>query len=94
MPAISDPGQDLVDRCLRAGLPVVSVPGPTAFATAVALSGMDSTRFTFVGFLAVEKKKRREQLDFIKKQTLSSMRHPTNSLQHCRTSMRPSVTGR
>ncbi|MGN0445094.1 MAG: 16S rRNA (cytidine(1402)-2'-O)-methyltransferase [Acutalibacteraceae bacterium] len=69
MPAISDPGQDLVDRCLRAGLPVVSVPGPTAFATAVALSGMDSTRFTFVGFLAVDKKKRREQLDFIKKQT-------------------------
>lgn len=63
MPAISDPGQDLVKEAHDFGIPVVSVPGPTAFATALALSGMDSTRFTFVGFLSVNKKQRKEQLD-------------------------------
>ncbi len=63
MPAISDPGQDLVKEAHDSGIPVASVPGPTAFATALALSGMDSTRFTFVGFLSVNKKQRKEQLD-------------------------------
>ena len=69
MPAISDPGQDLVDLCLEHGVPVVSVPGPTAFATALALSGMDSRRFLFEGFLEVDKKTRREQLEALKGQT-------------------------
>ena len=68
MPAISDPGQDLVDLCLEHGVPVRSIPGPTAFATALALSGMDSRRFTFEGFLEVDKKKRRAQLEFLKTQ--------------------------
>lgn len=62
MPAISDPGQDLVDMAHQRGIPVVSVPGPTAFATALAISGMDSRRFTFEGFLSVNKKERREHL--------------------------------
>ena len=66
MPAISDPGQDLVALCHEHGVPVESVPGPTAFATALALSGMDSRRFLFEGFLAVDKKQRSEQLDFLK----------------------------
>ena len=69
MPAISDPGQDLVDLCLEHGVPVVSVPGPTAFATALALSGMDSRRFLFEGFLEVDKKTRREQMEALKGQT-------------------------
>ena len=69
MPAISDPGQDLVDLCLEHGVPVVSVPGPTAFATTLALSGMDSRRFLFEGFLDVDKKTRREQLEALKGQT-------------------------
>ncbi len=69
MPVISDPGQDLVDLCLEHGVPVVSVPGPTAFATALALSGMDSRRFLFEGFLEVDKKTRREQLEALKGQT-------------------------
>lgn len=68
MPAISDPGQDLVDLCLDAGVPVASVPGPTAFATALAISGLNSRRFTFEGFLEVDKKKRRAQLEFLKSQ--------------------------
>lgn len=66
MPAISDPGEDLVNLCLNSGIKVESVPGPTAFATAVAISGMPSARFTFEGFLSVNKPERRRHLDEIK----------------------------
>ena len=50
MPAISDPGEDLVALCHELGIVVQSVPGPTAFATALAISGMPTGRFTFEGF--------------------------------------------
>jgi len=63
MPAISDPGEDLVRVCHEAGIPVESVPGPVAFATALALSGFSGGRFTFEGFLSVNKRSRREHLD-------------------------------
>lgn len=66
MPAISDPGEDLVRLCREAGVEVESVPGPTAFATAMAISGMPSSRFTFEGFLSVNKKSRFEHLNSIK----------------------------
>lgn len=66
MPAISDPGEDLVRQCRDAGISVEAVPGPTAFATALAVSGMESGRFTFEGFLSVSKKSRREHLQEIK----------------------------
>lgn len=66
MPAISDPGRELVQQCHEKGIQVVSVPGPTAFATALAISGMDTGRFTFEGFLSVSKKSRFEHLDEIK----------------------------
>ena len=65
MPAISDPGEDLVNLCLSNGIAVESVPGPTAFATAVAMSGLPSGRFTFDGFLSVNKPSRREHLEEI-----------------------------
>lgn len=63
MPAISDPGQDLVWLCHENGIKVESVPGPVAFATALALSGMESGRFTFEGFLSVNKKSRLAHLE-------------------------------
>ena len=66
MPAISDPGRELVQQCHEKEILVVSVPGPTAFATALAISGMDTGRFTFEGFLSVSKKSRFEHLDEIK----------------------------
>ena len=66
MPAISDPGEDLVKLCHEMGIQVVSVPGPTAFATALAISGMETGRFTFEGFLSVSKKSRFEHLEEIK----------------------------
>jgi 16S rRNA (cytidine1402-2'-O)-methyltransferase len=66
MPAVSDPGEDLVRLCHESGIQVQSVPGPTAFATAVALSGMSVGRFTFEGFLSMNKVSRREHLESIK----------------------------
>ena len=65
MPAISDPGEDLVNLCLSNGITVESVPGPTAFATAMAMSGLPSGRFTFEGFLSVNKPSRKEHLEEI-----------------------------
>ena len=64
-PAISDPGEDLVKLCREKGIRVESVPGPCAFATALAISGMPSKRFTFEGFLPMEKSERREHLELL-----------------------------
>lgn len=69
MPCISDPGQDLVYLCHENNIPVESVPGPTAFATALAISGMESGRFTFEGFLSVNKPSRKEHLEGLKDET-------------------------
>lgn len=66
MPAISDPGEDLVALCYELGIEVQSVPGPTAFSTALAVSGLPTGRFTFEGFLSVNKKSRREHLEEVK----------------------------
>ena len=62
MPAISDPGEELVALCAENGVTVTVVPGPTAMATAVALSGLPTGRFTFEGFLSVSKRSRRQHL--------------------------------
>jgi len=61
-PAISDPGEDLCDLCIRAGVPVTPIPGPCAAVAALSASGMRSGRFVFEGFLPVQKKSRRERL--------------------------------
>ena len=66
MPAISDPGEDLVRFCREQDLAVESVPGPSALITALAISGMPSGRFSFEGFLSVDKNRRREHLAKIK----------------------------
>ena len=69
MPAISDPGEDLVRLCHENGVPVSVVPGPTAFASALALSGMPAGRFTFEGFLSMNKQSRRQHLESLKTET-------------------------
>lgn len=69
MPAISDPGEDLVRLCHDRGVEVESVPGPCAFSTALALSGFPSGRFTFEGFLSVNKPSRRKHLLSLEKET-------------------------
>jgi 16S rRNA (cytidine1402-2'-O)-methyltransferase len=50
MPAVSDPGARVVAACRKAGLPVTSIPGPSAVTTAVALSGFPAGGFVFAGF--------------------------------------------
>ena len=62
-PAISDPGEGLVALCARNGVEVVSIPGPCALVTALAASGLPTGRFTFEGFLAMNKKNRRAHLE-------------------------------
>ncbi len=66
MPAISDPGEELVDLAHKNGITVESVPGPSAFTTALAISGMMSGRFCFEGFLSVNKLSRKKHLKEIK----------------------------
>ncbi|MCL2507920.1 MAG: 16S rRNA (cytidine(1402)-2'-O)-methyltransferase [Oscillospiraceae bacterium] len=63
MPAVSDPGEELVAACHDHGIRVESVPGPCAFAAALSVSGMPAGRFTFEGFLSVNRRSRREHLD-------------------------------
>ena len=61
-PAISDPGCLLVQRCHEAGIPVSSVPGPSALIAALAMAGLPTERFAFEGFLPPKTHARRQTL--------------------------------
>jgi 16S rRNA (cytidine1402-2'-O)-methyltransferase len=63
MPAISDPGEELVAQCHEKGIPVTVVPGPSAVVTALAVAGLPTGRFTFEGFLSMNRRHRREHLN-------------------------------
>ena len=65
-PAISDPGEELVAQCAALGIPVCAIPGPCALVTALAVSGQPTGRFTFEGFLAMNKKNRRAHLESLR----------------------------
>jgi len=62
MPAISDPGEDIVRLCAENGVEVLTVPGPSALISALSLSGLPTGRFCFEGFLSTTAKNRREHL--------------------------------
>lgn len=66
MPCISDPGEDLVKLCAENGVEVNVVPGPSAVVSALAVSGLDTSRFAFEGFLSVTKKQRFSHLAEVK----------------------------
>lgn len=66
MPCISDPGEDLVRLCAERGIEINVVPSPTAAMSALAISGLPTSRFSFEGFLSVTKKQRQAHLDEIK----------------------------
>ena len=66
MPAISDPGEDLVRLCAREGINVLTVPGPCAVVSALAVSGQSTQRFTFEGFLNTSSKNRTEHLESLR----------------------------
>ncbi len=69
MPCISDPGEALVKSCNDLGIEVCAVPGPTAAMSAIAVSGLPTGRFTFEGFLSVNKLSRKEHLNSLLKET-------------------------
>lgn len=69
MPCISDPGEVLVRMCAENNIEVKVVPGASAVVSAVAVSGLDTRRFMFEGFLPVNKKERTERLDLLKDET-------------------------
>ena len=69
MPAISDPGEDLVREAARAGIKVESVPGPSALTAAMSISGFPSGRFCFEGFLSVNRISRTKHLEAVKNET-------------------------
>ena len=69
MPAISDPGEDLVKLCIENGIEIVPLPGPSAFTTALIASGMPTGRFTFEGFLTTNKRNRKQHLEEVKNDT-------------------------
>lgn len=62
MPAISDPGYELVDIAYKEGLEVTVIPGASAVVSALAISGISSRRFAFEGFLPADKNEKKEIL--------------------------------
>ena len=68
-PAISDPGEVLVQKCYEAGIVVTSLPGPAACITALTLSGLSTRRFCFEGFLSADKKERKAVLEDLKEES-------------------------
>lgn len=74
-PAISDPGEELVAQCAAQNIPVVPIPGACAFVNALAVSGLPTTRFTFEGFLPMNKKNRRTHLESLQKEERTMVFH-------------------
>lgn len=72
MPCISDPGAILVQNCIADNIPMQVIPGPSAVISALAISGQDTTRFCFEGFLSVTKKQRFTHLE--------SLRHESRTM--------------
>ena len=68
-PAISDPGEVLVQKCIQAGITVTSLPGAAACITALTLSGLSTRRFCFEGFLPSDKKEKAEILDELQEES-------------------------
>lgn len=75
MPAISDPGEDLVRLCADEGVTVSTIPGPCAAITALTLSALPTGRFSFEGFLSANKSERRAALDELKSEKRTMIFH-------------------
>ena len=65
MPGISDPGYRLISLAIRHGIPVVPIPGASAFVAALAASGLPTDSFRFGGFLPAKRGARRKELEHI-----------------------------
>ncbi|HEY9828377.1 MAG TPA: 16S rRNA (cytidine(1402)-2'-O)-methyltransferase, partial [Stenomitos sp.] len=69
MPGISDPGYELIQACITAGIAVVPIPGPTAAITALSASGLPTDRFCFEGFLPAKGSDRQHRLSALAQET-------------------------
>ena len=68
-PAISDPGEDLVKACIEHEIEIVPIPGAVAGIQGLIVSGFDTTKFVFEGFLSINKRSRKERLAILKNET-------------------------
>lgn len=68
-PVISDPGEEIVKEAIKNNIQIIPVPGASALITALISSGLDSKEFTFIGFLPLNKKLRKEKLSEIQNST-------------------------
>jgi 16S rRNA (cytidine1402-2'-O)-methyltransferase len=69
MPAISDPGEDLVKLCIESNIDIVPIPGASASLSALIISGLSTRSFCFEGFLSANKKEKKEKLQQLAKET-------------------------
>ena len=65
-PGISDPGWTIISECIQRNIPITAVPGPTAFVSALVLSGKPTNKFAFEGFLSNKSARRKKQLETFK----------------------------
>ncbi len=72
-PAVSDPGEDLVKACIERGIGVIPIPGACAAISALIVSGFDTARFTFEGFLPQKKKDLEERLFRLSRETRTAI---------------------
>ena len=75
MPAISDPGEILVREVLEAGFPLTALPGPNAALTALSVSGLDTRRFIFEGFLPASGAERKARLQAVARMPSTILLH-------------------
>lgn len=67
-PGISDPGYKLIRLCIDSNIPIVPIPGPSGFLTALTVSGKPTSKFTFEGFLSPKSARRKNQLKRLKEE--------------------------
>ncbi len=68
-PGISDPGEEVIKKAIEEGIEVVPIPGACAMVNALICSGLDTKEFSFLGFLPLNKKNRKQKLEEIKAST-------------------------
>lgn len=68
-PVISDPGEEVVRNAIQNKIEIVPIPGACALINALIVSGLDSKEFTFIGFLPLNKKNRKEKIEEIREET-------------------------
>ena len=72
-PCISDPGYILVKKCHENNIPVIAIPGASAVISSLSISGMDTSNFSFVGFLPIDNKKFKEEIEKIKNNPIDTV---------------------